>query len=195
MKITKFREYDIEETLVASGYPKSTELKETIEDKDYDRLKKLSNAPIGSGHDCALKGITVQADVMAPQYWWLQFGRYHFADIISSQSKMHRITKMDIKKQCNSYVDPRVIEVVEEKIAEYKKLDENTPKEIKVMKFQEIMASSPMGLQLGARITTNYLQLKTIYEQRKYSDLVEWKYFRNYLDNNLTFPEMVNSHK
>ncbi|MGM0409129.1 MAG: hypothetical protein ACQEQF_00085 [Bacillota bacterium] len=189
MKINKLREYDIEETLVASGYPKSTEIKNIVETKDYKRLEKLAKAPIGSGHDCALKGIVVHADITAPQYWWLQFGRYHFADIISSQSKMHKILDMDIKKQCSDFVDERVIDILEEKIEDYNDIES---KEVKRTIFQEIMATSPMGLELTARITTNYLQLKTIYSQRKHSSLVEWEYFRNYLDKNLTFPEMIN---
>ncbi len=189
MEINKLKEYDIAETLIASGYPKATEIKNAVEENDIERLKKLASVPIGSGHDCALKGIVVHADITAPQYWWLQFGRYHFADIISSQSKMHKILDMDIKKQCNAFVDERVIEVLEELIKKYN--DESNKEDNRIL-FQKIMATSPMGLQLTARITTNYLQLKTIYSQRKRSSLVEWEYFRKYLDEHLTFPEMVN---
>jgi hypothetical protein len=32
---------------------------------------------------------------------------------------MHRITKFDIKKQCNEYVDDRIIAIVEEKVRDY----------------------------------------------------------------------------
>ena len=40
---------------------------------------------------------------------------------------------------------------------------------------EELVYSCPMGLQLTARINTNYLQLKTQYHQRKSHDLEEWR--------------------
>ena len=134
------------------------------------RLQKLGQAKPGSGHDCALKGIVVQADVTAPQYWWLQFGRYHFADIVSSQSKMHRITRMNLKDQCNRYVDEEVRRHLEKLIENYN----NTPLEPEAKKelFQRIIANTPMGLMLTARITTNYLQLKNITIS---AGIISWK--------------------
>jgi len=39
--------------------------------------------------------------------------------------------------------------------------------------FQKIIYNVPMGFKLGARVNTNYLQLKTIYEQRKHHRLEE----------------------
>lgn len=43
---------------------------------------------------------------------------------------------------------------------------------------ESVVASGyPSGLLLTARITTNYLQLKSIYAQRKTHRLPEWKQF------------------
>ncbi len=174
MKITNTQVYGIEESVKASGYPM---IKDNL---SYYRMSRLGKCKPGTGHDCYLKGITVQADVTSPQYWWLQFQRYHFADIVSSESKMHKITQMDIKEQCNEYVEPEAIRTLERLIEEYKNEGYDIArKEL----FQRIIANTPMGLMLKARITTNYLQLKTIYLQRKNHKLEEWHTFCDWVIN------------
>ncbi|MGB4243008.1 MAG: hypothetical protein WBK48_02565 [Dethiobacteria bacterium] len=176
MRIENAKVYGIEETIRASAFPMQVDVNfEEAPEQGTKRLQKLGQAKPGSGHDCALKGIVVQADVTAPQYWWLQFGRYHFADIVSSQSKMHRITRMNLKDQCNRYVDEEVRRYLEKLIETYN----NTPLEPEAKKelFQRIIANTPMGLMLTARITTNYLQLKNMYYQRRNHKLEEWQIF------------------
>ena len=50
---------------------------------------------------------------------------------------------------------------------------------------ETIAYSCPMGLELTARITTNYLQLKTIWNQRHEHKLAEW---RDFCDNIYCLP-------
>jgi hypothetical protein len=163
------------ESLVFSGFPMSTEIRELnkqikcqyldlrcgdISTKSFKRGLNLAQTKSGSGHDCFLKGITVSAVIKAPQYFWQQIKRYHFFDIISSQSTMHRITQMSIADCCNDDVDQRVIEVVNEYILNGD--------------FIKAIANLPSGFCLTGGITTNYLQLKTIYNQRRNHKLTEW---------------------
>lgn len=143
----------------------------TIQEEYKPIHEKLAHAPSGSGHDCALKGITVTMELTAPAFFWQQWQRYHFQDIISSQSKMHRILNMDIGAQCNEYVDKDIIELIQRKINLYKKLDK---KECKSELFMSILSNLPMGLELTAGIITNYLQCKTVYAQRKNHKLDLW---------------------
>lgn len=102
MKIENVRIYGLPESLIASGYPMlSTELNEeeflkeveatekiiknkSCSNKHIERGIRLGNSPLGSGHNCALKGITVQFDLTLPQYTWQQLQRYHYIDFISS---------------------------------------------------------------------------------------------------------------
>jgi hypothetical protein len=190
MKIKNVYVYGLEESIKASGYPMSTEIKtyddvsEMLGHKDYERMRRLGKAQGGSGHDCALKGIVVQADVIAPQYWWIQFQRYHFADIVSSQSKMHSITKMDIKEQCNEFVKPEIVSALEELVESYK--SEPTKEN-----FERIVANTPMGMNLGARITTNYLQLKSMYKQRRHHKLSQWQTFCDFVEKLPYFKDFV----
>lgn len=169
----EIRVYGLEESAIASGYPmQSIKLnveKECMKKTDHDRLIKLSYTPVGSGHGCALKGIIVQFDLTAPEYFWRQLDRYHFIDHVSSQSKMHCIDKFDISTMCNDLVDKRIIEILQEKIA-------------KGYTRSEILSNVPGGLMLTSRMTTNILQLKTIYHQRKGHRLREWIAFCRWIE-------------
>lgn len=170
--------YGLKESVIASGYPMMKG------DLNYKRAKRLGSSEPGSGHDCFLKGIIVQADITAPQYWWLQWQRYHFHDIISSESKMHGITNMDIAEQCNEYVDLEIIEILKEYIKRFKE----DPSQ---WRFQIVISNCPMGLMLKARITANYLQLKTIWHQRRKHKLEEWQIFCDWIETLPMFKEIV----
>jgi len=135
-----------------------------------ERFIKLGKVNSGTGHDNFLKGITVSFVINAPQYWWMQAERYTFLNIVSSQSKMHCLTKFDIINQCNKYVDDRIIHILNELKTKY--LHESTQEN-----FQKFVSNVPMGFMLAAGMSTNYLQLKTIIRQRKNHKLEEWKYF------------------
>lgn len=199
LKIFNDRVYGLEESLIASGYPMVAESIEewnetpSVEEKDFKRAGKLGNVPTGTGHDSFLKGIIVQFDITYPNYWTPQFQRYHFADIISSTSKMHRLTKMDLKKSCNEYVDDVVIENLNRWIEIFNSF-EKEQKEVeldgkiytKYEIYMKIISNCPMGLEQTMRVTTSYLQLKTIYLQRRYHKLKEdWG---NFCDWCLTLP-------
>ena len=99
--ITNYKVYDLEETLVASGYAmikeydEETVKKEALDsvdayinnEEDYSRhLKralKLAKAPLSSGHVSFAKGIVVNMDITFTNKAWIEFQRYHFADIIT----------------------------------------------------------------------------------------------------------------
>lgn len=193
MKITNYKVYDLEESIVASGLPmmaeyEENEFGETINALKVDRLAgkirknphfkracKLAANPAGSGHATALSGIVVSANVTATVKWWEQFQRYHFKQITSSMSTMHRLRKMlrNGTAQFNSNTDPEIIQKITLMALE----NEN------IVTDEQLAYSCPMGLELTARITTNYLQLKTIKMQRKNHRLAEWKTFVEWIDS------------
>ena len=192
IKVDNARVYGLEESIVASGYPMqvNTEDMENVglTEKDYKRIKHLGNAVAGSGHDCFLKGITVQFDLQVPEYIWRQLDRYHFIDYISSQSKMHRITRIDLDSACNRYVYDEVKEILKSIIDKYEaETDIDKKKEL----FNEIIANTPSGLMLTARMTTNYLQLKSIINQRSNHKMQEWKYLCDWFKTLPMFEELV----
>ena len=198
VKVDNARVYGLEESIVASGYPMQTytvdldELEildeEVITKKDLKRAKHLGNAVAGSGHDCFLKGIIVQFDLQVPEYIWRQLDRYHFIDYISSQSKMHRITKINLDSVCNRYVSDEVKEILKSIIDKYEaETDTDKKKEL----FNEIIANTPAGLMLTARMTTNYLQLKSIINQRSNHKMQEWRYLCDWFKTLPMLEELV----
>lgn len=157
--------------------------------KHLERGNKLGKAKTGSGHDCFLKGVVVTAVISAPAYQWPQIQRYHFQDIITSQSKMHRITSFNIAEMCNPEVDEDIIKKLEDYVKSYNWT--NIPDQ-KDYYFRKIINNAPQGLRLAAGITTNYLQLKTQYYQRKNHKLAEWNTdFINWLEELPYFFEYI----
>lgn len=182
--ITNFRVYDLEETLISSGYAMIAEydeqhfieqanlLKEEITDENrhYTRALKLLKAPLNSGHCSFAKGIVVNMDITFTNKAWIEFQRYHFADIITGMSTMHRISKFDLEAAFNEYTDSVIIERLKELQQVY---NETKSKE----DYLKLLYSTPAGLKMTGRISTNYLQLMNIWSQRHNHRLPEWRQF------------------
>lgn len=143
----------------------------------------LGSAKPASGHDCLLKGIQVVFDLKWTVKASVELQRYHFIDFVSSQSTMHRISKFDLDGQYIKYVDQRIIDIMKEKQKAY---NENPTKE----GYLELLYSNPCGFQLTAEMTTNYLQLKTMYNQRKTHRLPEWQEFCKWCETLPYFSEL-----
>ena len=115
--------------------------------------------------------------------------RYHFIDFVSSQSTMHRITKFDLDKAYIEYVDQRCISVIKELVAEYNAMsEEEKNSDYGKRLYLRILYSNPCGMFLTARMTTNYQQLKTIYQQRRHHRLPEWQWFCDWIE---TLPHFI----
>jgi hypothetical protein len=90
LKILNVRVYGLDESCIRAKYPFKLEIEEMENNKpDFKLFSKLGNAPIGSGHDKALRGIVVQFDMVAPRFFWQEWDTYDFAESISSQSTLH----------------------------------------------------------------------------------------------------------
>lgn len=181
MRIKNTEVYGLENSIKRSGMPMrvgepTIDFITSNSKSDLKRAENLANTPLGSGHNNYLKGIIVQADIQYAQYFTPQLQRYNFVDIISSQSKMHRLTSLDtIEGYCNKYVEKQIISIVDILIQDY---NEKPNKD----KFMKVISNLPMGYELWMGITTNYLQLKTIYNQRKNHKLEDWKQFCNWIE-------------
>lgn len=203
-KIENTQVYGLTKSIIASGNAMRTEMDYNVSEyfeklangtlcdnieydysKDYKRACNLGTTKSGEGHDNFLNGIIVQFDIYAPLYMWKQLQRYHFLDFISSQSTMHRLTKFDVKSQCVSDVDEVILNRYQELLDKYNnfgayvfssEMNDNEKQE-KNQLWRTLVASLPCGFILGATMTTNYRQLKTIYNQRKHHKLDEWHKF------------------
>ena len=176
--ISNVKIYDLEESIIASGYPMRTNVgMREVEDKDLRRGEKLTEATLGgnTAHHQFLTGIRVNFDMTFTNKGWVEAERYRFLEFVSSQSTMHRITKFDLSNQYIEYVDERVIEIMKELVDKYNAnptLDN----------YLKVLYTNPAGFKLTARMTTNYRCLRNIYIQRRNHRLPEWRAFCKWIE-------------
>ena len=205
VNITNVKVYDLFESMIASGYAMQTEFNPATLGKEAKRLEveysygneeriikasqhvrrmvRLVQASKKSDvkcHDNALTGIRVSFDIVYPNYLSPELQRYHWVDIVTSASKMHRLVSMDLDKCCNKYVTPEMKKYLSDYISEYNAVKD--PDE-KYKAFMKVISNCPMGLELFMRVSTNYKQLQTIYMQRKDHKLKEdWGEFCKFVE-------------
>ena len=167
--ITDIKVYGLDESIKRAKYPMSVDTSKPTTELTKG-IRALAQSRTGEGHDQALTGIIVQFDLKYTVKAWTEAERYTFLDFISSQSTMHRIAKFDLDKQYSKYTDHRMIEIMKELVAKYNETGD--PED-----YLRVLYSNPCGFQLIAGMTTNYRQLKTIYQQRKNHRLPEWREF------------------
>ena len=167
--ITDIKVYGLDESIKRAKYPMSVDTSKPTTELTKG-IRALAQSRTGEGHDQALTGIIVQFDLKYTVKAWTEAERYTFLDFISSQSTMHRIAKFDLDKQYSKYTDTRMIEIMKELVAKYNETGD--PED-----YLRVLYSNPCGFQLIAGMTTNYRQLKTIYQQRKNHRLPEWREF------------------
>ena len=196
-EITNVCVYGLNESMVAAGYPMRTEIGDVDADiisKKYPKaIDKLATCKAGSGNDNFLKGIIVQFNLTLSLKAWLQAERYNWLDFVSSCSTMHCITKMNIRSQCNKYVWKTTIDQLEGTVKYYNSIEDKNSEEAKNM-FLNIIYNIPSGFELTARMTTNYLQLKTIYTQRRHHKLPCWQMFCDWIEE-LPYSEWITGKK
>ena len=185
--VSNVRVYDLEETMIASGYPMRTNVSDmgyepTPTESDLIRcmiLSKMATEEHNGGHEQFLTGILVSFDLTFSNKAWVEAERYRFLNFVSSESLQHRCTKFNIKEQCNEYVDPRIVDILEEYVARYNELQDPVKKRLQYLR---ILYNIPSGFRLTARMTTNYRCLKNIYRQRKEHRLPEWQTFCKWIE-------------
>lgn len=186
MRISNLKVYDLEESLIASGYPMAAviEKRDPIE-KDFKRGLNLTKASRTNGaHAQWLTGVRVNFDLTFSNKAWVEAERYRFLEFVSSQSTMHRISKMDISANCNEYVDPCILAIVNELKEKYLETKDKED-------YLRLLYNIPAGFELTARMTTNYRCLLNIYNQRRNHRLPEWREFCEELLELPHFKELV----
>lgn len=167
--VTNWKVYGLWDSVKRSKYPKAVDVTQ-CSDVITPGVHAMANCPTGTGHDNWLNGVLVQFDLTFTVKAWVEAERYHFLDFVSSQSTMHKIAQFGIAEQCNEYVAPGLIGIVEALKQHY--IENPTPEN-----YLKLLYNVPVGFKLTAGMTTNYRQLKTIYQQRKDHRLPEWREF------------------
>lgn len=136
------------------------------------------NSQAHQSHDAFLKGITVVFDLKYSQAFTPELQRYHFLEIVMSQSTMH-----SLKKFISGGIDPYSKYVTGESKDQVRRLYNEWQKCTDAIKqagegatpamrqaeyeaFMRVRHNLPAGFEMWETVSTNYLQLKTICIQR-----------------------------
>lgn len=131
-------------------------------------------------HDAFLKGVLVTFDIKYSQAFTPELQRYHFLEIVMSQSTMH-----SLKKFMSSGIDPYSKYVTEESKDQVRRLYAEWERKSAILAacgesdgtraakrreayeaFMALRHNIPGGFEMWETVATNYLQLKTICAQR-----------------------------
>ena len=181
-KVENVQVFGLDRVFKTAKYPKATDTSKVNNDLTPG-IKAILTSPTGQGHDNALNGIVVMFDLTFSNKAWVEAERYHFLDFVSSQSSMHKIAQFDISEQCNEYVAPMIIMIVDNLKAQY--LADPTQEN-----YLRLLYNIPSGFELTAGMVTNYRQLKTIYQQRRRHRLKDWQVFCNFIES-LPMSELI----
>lgn len=213
LKVENVKIYDLNESIIASGYPMKTEIGYDIvepSEKDLKRVGKLAQLcdDDNPAHGQFMTGIRVAFDLTCSNKMWVEAERYRFLEFVSSQSTMHRIVKFNLNNCYNEYVDKKIIDIMKQKVKEYNEIktclaecegkDDDQSKLLKQLlsgqlkdKYLELLYNNPAGFELTARLTTNYRCLRNIYRQRQDHRLPEWREFCKWIETLPYFSELI----
>lgn len=131
-------------------------------------------------HDAFIKGILVIFDIKGNGVFMPEFQRYHFADIVMSQSTMHSMDKFMTSDYdpFTKYVSENTKKEARANYERYVEAKKSGDKQKIYEAFEIMVHNLPRGLELWATVTTNYLQLKTIVIQRfHHKNIEDWRAF------------------
>ena len=153
-----------------------------IGEADMALCKKLIKG--GSEHRKFLRMIHVQADVVAPRYWWAEMDKYKYVEANSS-STMHLITKRELTIDDFSSDDAiakaslnKIIPLLNHNIKMYEASKHGADG---IKYFRTIKQLLPESYNQLRTIDTNYECLFSIYNQRKNHRLSEWREFCDWI--------------
>jgi hypothetical protein len=167
MRIDHVKIYDLEECVVVSGLPmlstyNENNFVETVaqfkgnlasNSTHLFRICKLASNPSASRHCDCLKGILVALAITGTQAQSIQAERYGHFIIDSKRSKMHCLTLLVLKMCCHRTTH----EISRQDVRKQAAYDD----------LESLVYGCPMGVELTARVNTNYMPLCITYHQRK----------------------------
>lgn len=186
LEISNVKVYDLKECVIASRNAMRLTPPEYTDEEfeaSLPRAIQLAKCGGGSGHSNFRKGIRVSFDIKYPNYISPEMQRYGFLDIVTSNSKMHKLVKMNMDCCFNKYVMRESKEIMKRLIEHYNTMLEYGNKDDIYRAFMMVISNCPQGIELFMRCSTNYEQLATIFRQRRHHKLKEdWGAFCKFIE-------------
>lgn len=148
---------------------------------DLDLAKRLVKS--GSDHRKFLRMIHVQADVLAPLYWWKEYDTYKVGTVANSCSTMHKITakKFELADFSHDRIESSFFILFERLVAILNDLREKYLETKNKEYWYSIIQFLPSSYNQLRTIDLNYEVLIKIYFGRKNHKLDEWRSFCDWI--------------
>lgn len=145
-----------------------------IGDKDMDLAKRLIKA--GSPDRKFMRMIHVQADVLAPLYWWKQADQYRIGVTTNSTSTMHKIhdKEFTLNDFSHEHLMEGGIECIKHLCNDLNLCRNNYLKTKSKDWWWQMIQLLPSSFNQMRTIDLDYETLFSIYHQRKNHKLDEW---------------------
>lgn len=121
-----------------------------------------------------LSDIRVSFNLKCSNEMWSELEQCRTMDFVSSQSTMHRIGRFDLKEVMNRSVNLEMVDNLQSIKQQYEQ--DQTPQN-----YRRLLMNNPSGFMLTARLTTNYLTLRDLYNSYKNSPIPEWQDFCGFI--------------
>jgi hypothetical protein len=208
MKILSHKIAFFDDAQLAAGLPFHTDV-DKLPQEPPKALQHLASAPPGSGEDPWLGGVYVFVWLCHSEVIAAHLLRYHFLEVVSSQSKQHAAHKCDLSNpdRWDPDTDPERIRMSIEDQEHYKaclryveraKAADYTPKgpndtlEVWTEKAKKarrrFLRNLPLGFRSVRAYAMSYRQLKTIWLQRHDHREDEWRAFCDWI---MTLPDFA----
>lgn len=160
---------------------------------DRALMKSLANAD--SSERKFLRMMPVYVRVTAPLYWWKEADTYKVGTVSNSCSTMHKITAKEFTMDDFSHehvVSTIPLETVISDLNSFrhlylecgknKEIDSETADNYKRIAWYSLIQNLPSSYNQTRNLMLNYEVLRTIYKQRRYHKLDEWREFCDWIE-------------
>ena len=156
------------------------------DDVESERLWNIAESLGGNmdshqSHDAYLKGVTVYFDLKGNSCFMPEFQRYHFHEIIMSQSTMHSLKKLMTTEGFDpytKYVTEESKALVRKYYGQWEVAQKLGDKANEYKALMTLLHNTPKGLELWVTVRSSYLQLKTQVIQRAgHKQIEDWRSF------------------
>lgn len=162
-----------------------------IGQNDLDLMKRLRNA--GTDHRKYLRMIHVQADIIAPLYWWKEYDTYKVSTVANSCSTMHKIHVKEFElsdfsiEHLNDDVIKKPFKQIIDCLNFFRELYlQNKDKD----DWWQMIQLLPTSYNQKRTVDLNYENLINMYHARKNHKLDEWREFCEWIET-LPYSELI----
>lgn len=163
---------------------------ELLGEKDLELAMKLSKS--GTDHRKFMRMIIVQADILAPRYWWTEYDTYKVGTVANSTSTMHKIHAKEFTVDDFSCEHLKLANIdhlcylIHALNKSRERYIETKDKE----DWWQMIQLLPQSYNQLRTVSLNYEVLCNMYHARKHHKLDEWREFCKWIES-LPYSELI----